>query len=142
MPAGPVLDHLREPVDPTERAVIERYVAAFEAADVPGLGRLLADDVALEMPPVALWLHGREHYEEFMSRVFGMRGTGWRLVPVEVNGGAGLAAYAPDPASGAGVVRAHSVQALEVRDGLVRRSVAFVDPSLFRLFALPAERTA
>jgi hypothetical protein len=41
-----------------ERAVIERYLTAFEAADVPGLTRLLADDVILEMPPVALWLAG------------------------------------------------------------------------------------
>ena len=68
--AGPVLEELREPADPTERAVVERYLTAFEAADVPGLTRLLADDVVLEMPPVALWLAGSAHYREFMERVF------------------------------------------------------------------------
>ncbi|GAA0449210.1 hypothetical protein Ade02nite_58120 [Paractinoplanes deccanensis] len=44
--AGPVLDEVREPADPGERAAVERYAAAFEAADVPALTRLLADDVA------------------------------------------------------------------------------------------------
>ena len=97
---------------PTEHAVIERYVTAFEAADVPGLTRLLAADVVLEMPPVALWLAGRAHYREFMERVFTMRGTGWRLLPVRANGSSALAAYAPDPDTEE--LRAHSLQVFEV----------------------------
>ena len=40
-----------EPDDPEVRAVIERYVQAFEAADVPVLVRLLADEAVLDMPP-------------------------------------------------------------------------------------------
>ena len=32
---------------------------AFEAADVPGLVRLLTDDAIIEMPPVPLWYRGR-----------------------------------------------------------------------------------
>lgn len=133
--AGPVLDELREPADPGERAVVERYLAAFEAADVPALTRLLADDVVLEMPPVALWFAGRAHYGRFMERVFAMRGTGWRLVPVPANGGTGLAAYAPDPANGR--VRAHSLQVFAVAGGLIEQSVTFVDPAVFGLFDLP-----
>jgi RNA polymerase sigma-70 factor (ECF subfamily) len=134
--AGPVLDELREPGDRHERAVVERYLAAFEAADVPALARLLADDVALEMPPVALWLTGRSHYCEFIERVFAMRGTGWRLLPVPANGGTALAAYAPDPATGA--LQAHSLQVFTVAGGLIRCCVAFVDPALFGRFGLPA----
>ncbi len=134
--AGPVLEELREPADPTERVVVERYLAAFEAADVPGLTRLLADDVVLEMPPVALWLAGREHYREFMERVFAMRGPGWRLLPVQANGSVALATYAPDPATGG--VRAHSLQVFDAAGGRVRRCVTFADPAVFGLFALPA----
>src|SRR5579859_3948455 len=66
-----------EPGDPAVRAVIDRYVQAFEAADVPALVRLLADDAVLEMPPVPLWYRGRHEYGLFMQRVFGMRGPGW-----------------------------------------------------------------
>ncbi len=134
--AGPALDELREPADPDGRAVVARYLAAFEAADVPGLTRLLADDVVLEMPPVPLWLVGRAHYREFMEQVFAMRGTGWRLVPVQANGSPALATYAPDPATGG--AWAHSLQVFAVTGGLIRYCVTFADPSVFGLFGLPA----
>ncbi|MEU7873719.1 sigma-70 family RNA polymerase sigma factor [Dactylosporangium sp. NPDC049140] len=134
--AAPACEDLRDPADPGERAVVERYLAAFEAADVPGLTKLLADDVIMEMPPVDLWLRGREHYGTFMERVFAMRGPGWRLRPVAANGGPALAAYAPDPAGGG--VRAHSLQVLTVRGGLVRYNVTFADPSVFTAFGLPS----
>jgi RNA polymerase sigma-70 factor (ECF subfamily) len=132
--AGPVLDDLHESTDPTERHVIDQYVSAFEAADVPRLTELLAADVTLEMPPVNLWLRGRSHYGEFMDRVFDMRGPGWRLVPVAANGSTALAAYAPDP-DGSGV-RRHSLQTFVVADGRIRSSISFVDPTLFGHFDL------
>ena len=134
--AGPALDELSEPTDPADSAVVDRYLVAFEAADVAAMTRLLADDVALEMPPVALWLAGRAHYREFMERVFAMRGPGWRLLVVQANGSPALAAYSPDPDRGG--VRPHSLQLFEVRDGLIQRCVTFVDSTAFDLFALPA----
>jgi RNA polymerase sigma-70 factor, ECF subfamily len=134
--AGPALDELREPADPTERAVVDRYLAAFEAADVPGLTRLLSDDVVMEMPPVDLWLAGRGHYREFMERVFAMRGPGWRLFPVQANGSTALAAFAPDATTGGH--RPHSLQVFEVTDGVIRRCVTFADPAVLDLFALPS----
>jgi RNA polymerase sigma-70 factor (ECF subfamily) len=133
--AGPVLEELREPADPTERAVVERYLAAFEAADVPGLTRLLADDVIMEMPPVDLWLAGSSHYRAFMERVFARRGPGWRLFLVHANGSVALAAFAPDPTTRG--LRAHSLQVFTVTDGLVRRCVTFADPAVLDLFTLP-----
>ncbi|GIE82114.1 RNA polymerase sigma factor [Actinoplanes philippinensis] len=139
--AGPLLDEMREPADPGERATVERYLAAFEAADVPGLTRLLAEDVALEMPPVPLWLTGRAHYGTFLDGVFGRRGTGWRMWPVPANGATALAAYAPDPARG-DLLRAHSLQVFTVAGGLVTRCVTFVEPARFAHFGLPATRPA
>jgi len=138
--AGPALEQLREPADPDERAVVERYLAAFEAGDVPGMAKLLADDVRMEMPPVALWLHGRADYIAFMERVFIMRGTGWRLLPVAANGSASLAAYGPDPTTGG--VRAHSVLVFTVTGGLIRHNVTFSDPSMFSRFGLPGSLPA
>jgi RNA polymerase sigma-70 factor, ECF subfamily len=140
--AGTAVDQLREPSDPVERAVVERYMAAFEAADVGGLTRLLADDVVLEMPPVNLWFEGRAHFRQFMERVFGMRGPGWRLVPVRANGGAAFVAYAPDPESRADGVRAHSVQTFVVENGLIRHCVTFVDPRYVEWFGLPLLATS
>ncbi len=132
--AGPALEQLREPTDPAHRAVVEKYLLAFEAADVARLTRLLADDVALEMPPVNLWLSGRENYRQFIDRVFSMRGEGWRMVPVQANGATALAAFAPDPESPSGV-RPHSLQIFEVSRGRIQRCVSFIDPATAERFA-------
>nr|WP_221381887.1 sigma-70 family RNA polymerase sigma factor [Actinoplanes polyasparticus] len=116
---------LGDPADAVQQRAGLRlaFVAALQLLPA----RQRAEDVELEMPPVNLWLAGRDHYAEFLRRVFEMRGTGWRLRPVRANGGPALAAYTP---SGA-----HSIQLFAVRDGLIRSCVTFVDPELFRLFA-------
>jgi RNA polymerase sigma-70 factor (ECF subfamily) len=86
-----------EPDDPEVRAVVQRYVRAVEAADVPALVRLLTDAAVLEMPPVPLWYRGSHEYGLFMDRVFQMRGTGWRMRQLIANRQPALAAYAPEP---------------------------------------------
>ena len=79
--AAPQEGALREPDDRTVRETIDRYIRAFEAADVDTLVTLLTDDAVLEMPPVPLWFAGRADYGRFIARVFAMRGGGWRMVP-------------------------------------------------------------
>jgi RNA polymerase sigma-70 factor (ECF subfamily) len=103
-----------EPDDPEVRAVIQRYLRAFEAADVPALVRLLTDEAILEMPPVPLWYRGSRDYGLFMERVFQTRGTGWRIRHLTANGQPALAAYAPEPGSGH---RLHTLQVFTVRGG-------------------------
>ena len=128
---------LAEPDDPRTRAVVRDYVRAFEAADVPALVRLLADDAVLEMPPVPLWYQGSRHYGLFMDRVFEMRGPGWVVHGLTANGQPALAAYAPE--RGGGAHRAHSLQVLTVVDGQVTSNVTFADPGVFDAFGLPRE---
>jgi hypothetical protein len=70
---------ISEPDDPEVRSVIERYVRAFEAADIPALVQLLAADAVLEMPPVPLWYRGSRDYGLFVRRVFDRRGPGWAM---------------------------------------------------------------
>jgi RNA polymerase sigma-70 factor (ECF subfamily) len=123
-----------EPDDPEVRTVIERYVRAFEAADVPALVQLLADDAVLEMPPVPLWYRGSKDYGLFMHRVFDMRGPGWAMRRLTANGQPALAAYALDPGGGH---RLHTLQVFTVTGGRVTRNVAFADPGVFGLFDLP-----
>jgi RNA polymerase sigma-70 factor (ECF subfamily) len=60
------VDEVSEPNDPEVLAAIDRYLRAFEAADVPALVRLVADDAVLEMPPVPLWYRGSGDYGRFM----------------------------------------------------------------------------
>ena len=122
------------PADPQAAAVIERYLAAFEAADVDGLVRLLTDDVAMEMPPVPLWYRGRPDYSRFMDRVFRLRGTPFRTRPLTANGQAAFAAYAPETGGGH---RLHTLQVLTVRGDRIARNVVFADPAVLALFGLP-----
>jgi len=125
-----------EPDDPAVRAVIDRYVRAFEAADVPALVGLLTDEAVMEMPPVPLWYRGRRDYGLFMRRVFEMRGPGWAVRQLTANGQPALAAYAPQPGGGLG---AHSLQVVTVTGGLVARNVVFADPRVFEAFDLPGQ---
>jgi RNA polymerase sigma-70 factor (ECF subfamily) len=130
------LDEVPEPDDPEVRAVVDRYVAAFQAADVPGLVRLLTDQVVLEMPPVPLWFRGSDRYGRFIERVFEMRGPGWLMTRLTANGQPALAAYNPQPGGGH---RLHTLQVLTVTGGLVGRNVVFADPAVFATFDLPTE---
>jgi RNA polymerase sigma-70 factor, ECF subfamily len=131
--AAPQEDTLRAPGDPATGDTVERYIRAFEAADVNALVALLTDDAVLEMPPVPLWYRGRAGYGEFIARVFRMRGAGWRMIPVGANGQPALAAYCPGDT---GALHLHSLQVLSVTDLGVARNVVFADPRAFRSFGL------
>ena len=128
------IGEVAEPDDAGAREVIERYMRAFEAADVSALVGLVTDDVVLEMPPVPLWFRGRRDYGLFMRRVFEMRGTGWTLRSLTASGQPALAAYAPD--SG-GDQRLHSLQVFTVIGGLVSRNIVFADLRISATFDLP-----
>jgi RNA polymerase sigma-70 factor (ECF subfamily) len=130
---------VNEPDDPGVRAVIGRYVRAFEAADVPALVRLLTDEAVLEMPPVPLWYRGSRDYGLFMHRVFEMRGPGWGIRQLTANGEPALAAYAPEPGGGH---RLHTLQVFTVTGGRVARNVVFADPAVFEAFDLPGQISA
>ncbi|GAB3414015.1 sigma-70 family RNA polymerase sigma factor [Flindersiella endophytica] len=131
------LDSVPEPSDPDVRAVVQRYLRAFEAADVPALVDLLTADAVLEMPPVPLWYQGARDYGRFMDRVFELRGTGWRVLELTANGQPALAAYAPAP--GGGGYRLHTLQVLTVTGGRVAHNVVFADPAVFPAFELAPE---
>jgi RNA polymerase sigma-70 factor (ECF subfamily) len=131
--AAPQQDALREPDDRAVRETVERYIRAFEAADVDALVALLTDDAVLEMPPVPLWYAGREDYGRFIARVFAMRGGGWKMLPFSANGQPALAAYCPDDS---GTLRLHTLQVLTVGTEGIERNVVFQDPDVFRAFEL------
>jgi RNA polymerase sigma-70 factor (ECF subfamily) len=128
------LGTVREPDEPGARAVVQRYMRAFEAADVPALVRLLADDAVLEMPPVPLWYRGSRDYGLFLDRVFAMRGAGWTTRELTANGQPALVAYAPEPGGGYWL---HTLQVFTVAGGRVTRNVVFADPRVFDAFDLP-----
>jgi RNA polymerase sigma-70 factor, ECF subfamily len=135
--AAPSESALRTPDDQEVRRKVERYIQAFEAADVDTLVTLLTDDAVLEMPPVPLWYAGRVHYGRFIARVFAMRGSGWRMIPAGANGQPAVAAYCPDDT---GTLRLHTLQVLTVTAAGISHNVVFQDPGIHVLPARPGPR--
>lgn len=125
-------EHLGEPSSAQQRAVIDRYMAAFERADVAELKRLLTADVLMEMPPVLNWFTGPDAYGQFMDWVFAANGTDWRLVPVAANGQPGFAAY-----NRAGEhYQLHTLQVFTVTAAGISRNSVFQDAGVFASFGL------
>jgi RNA polymerase sigma-70 factor, ECF subfamily len=127
-------DQIDEPSDPDRRALIDRYVTAFENADVVALERLLTDDAVLEMPPVLNWFVGREAYGRFIAHLFAMRGSDWRMVPTAANGQPAVAAYLRGRN---GAYHVHTLQVFTVTESGISHNVVFQDSSLFATFRLP-----
>ncbi len=129
-------ERLSEPSAAEQRAWVDRYMKAFEQADVEGLKRLLTEDVLMEMPPMLNWFTGRDNYGLFMEWVFGAAGTDWRLRAVTANGGQpGFAAY---QRVGDGY-RLHTLQVFTVTAEGISRNSVFQDPEVFAAFGLPTE---
>ncbi|WP_345434101.1 sigma-70 family RNA polymerase sigma factor [Actinoallomurus vinaceus] len=127
-------DEISEPTDRRDRALVDRYVAAFENADLAALERLLTDDAILEMPPFRNWYAGKSDYVRFIARCFALRGIGWRMFPVSANGQPAVAAYTPGED---GLHHLHTLQVFTVTDAGIERTTVFQDPEVFALFRLP-----
>ncbi len=137
--AGPALDELGEPTEPELRDVLDRYMSAFEHADVDALAQLLRADVELEMPPIPTWFTGRDAVCAFLARVVLHTPGQWRLAPTRANGAPAFAMYrrAPD-----GSFQAHGLDVLSLTAGRISRIVAFNDATLVAKFGLPEAFTA
>ncbi|MFI5716145.1 RNA polymerase subunit sigma-70 [Nocardia sp. NPDC051750] len=136
---APEEQELTEPAEPDVRALLSRYMEAFEDNDMSALVRVLHTDIALEMPPFAAWFRGRGPVTRFVGAHI-LDGSGrLRMVATAANGQPAAAAYR----RGAdGVYRAHAIHVLGVVEGAVSRIVAFLEPGLFQRFGLPGVHAA
>jgi RNA polymerase sigma-70 factor (ECF subfamily) len=122
-------------LDAEARALLERYVAAFEAYDIDALTELLHEDAIQSMPPYDLWLRGRaDIFTWWFGPGIGCKGS--KLVPARsANGLPAWGQYKPDPGGG---YAPWALQVLEVSDGRVAELTFFLDTkTLFPLFGLP-----
>ncbi|MEV5746258.1 sigma-70 family RNA polymerase sigma factor [Actinoallomurus sp. NPDC052308] len=120
-------------LDGEQRALLSRYISAFERFDITALVGLLHDDATLSMPPYGLWLRGAPAVAAWLRAGEALCRDG-ALVPVEVNGGVGVAQYRRD-AGGSGL-RAFALQVVETSAGRIDGLHVFLLPELFPLFGL------
>jgi len=128
---------LAEPstLDDETHALLERYVSAFEEYDIDRLTELLHEDAVQSMPPISLWLQGRDDiFTWWLGPGIGCKGS--KLVPVGlVNGMPAWGQFKPAPDGG---YEPWSIIVPEVSDGRIVELTFFLDtPRLFPLFGLP-----
>ena len=83
--AADIAADVHKPLDDEQKALLARYVRAFEAYDLDALTTLLHEDATLSMPPLPLWLRGPDDVTAWMAGTgSGCRGS--RLVPVAASG--------------------------------------------------------
>jgi RNA polymerase sigma-70 factor (ECF subfamily) len=131
---APVEETMREPSEPDTRAVVDRYLAAFENADLVELRQVLLDTVALEMPPTPTWFAGGDTVVSFLaSRVLTAPGR-IRMISTRANGQPAAVEYV---LGDDGRFHAAAVHVLDIAEDKVARIVVFFDKPLLELFGLP-----
>jgi RNA polymerase sigma-70 factor (ECF subfamily) len=118
------------------RALLARYVDAFERYDMDALTSLIQEDATQSMPPFDLWLRGRDDILTWwVGPGAGCRGS--RVVPtMAANGSPAFGQYKPSP-TGDGY-EPWALQVLEMAEGRIVEFTFFLDTDkVFPLFGLP-----
>jgi RNA polymerase sigma-70 factor (ECF subfamily) len=117
-----------------QRALVARYVDAFERYDMDSLTSLLQEDATWNMPPYELWLQThRDIVRWCLGPGIGCRGS--RLIPTMANGSPAFGQYKPAPEGG---WEPWSLQVLELSGDRIGGITFFLDtPAFFPLFGLP-----
>jgi RNA polymerase sigma-70 factor (ECF subfamily) len=129
------------PADAATEARLERYVRAWETADVEGLVALLAEEATFSMPPSPSWYQGRIAIHQLLAHAIMIHGAGqWRLIPTAANAQPAFGLYE----RGAGGTGYHpfALQVLTFDGPALSEITNFVEPALLPVFGLPAELQA
>jgi RNA polymerase sigma-70 factor (ECF subfamily) len=122
-------------LDEADRALLARYVTAFEQYDIEALTSLIQEDATQSMPPFDMWLRGRD---DILAWWFGpgIGCQGSRVIPtVAANGSPAFGQYKPSPDGGH---EPWALQVLELEAGRIVEFSFFLDTAaLFPLFGLP-----
>jgi RNA polymerase sigma-70 factor, ECF subfamily len=127
--------------EPRVQEFLERYVRAWQLADIDGFVQLIAEDIQFSMPPLTAWFEGREAVAVFIENVVfaPARPHGVRLRAGRCNGQPAFATYEPDRQ---GRLAASGLQVLQlvIVDGqpLITALVSYRDPALAIRCGLPA----
>jgi RNA polymerase sigma-70 factor (ECF subfamily) len=125
--------------DPRVRDLLDRYIRAWQMADIGAFVQLIADDVRFTMPPMHEWFEGHEAVAFVDQVVFApARPAGIALRLGWCNTQPAFATYQPEN----GRLVASGLQVLELADAegrtVVRTIVSYRDPGLVARCGLPS----
>jgi len=128
---------LRSLDDERLRKLVDKFVDAWERADVDAVVSMLASDAAISMPPLPSWYQGREAVAAFLASWPLRKGSRWHLVPIRANGQLAFGEYAFD--EDRETFTAHCLTVLTMDGEQIAEINAFLDPELLSRFGLPDE---
>jgi RNA polymerase sigma-70 factor (ECF subfamily) len=132
--AAPSEDDVVEPEAPDQRDLLDRYVAAFEAKDIPAIVELFTKDAVWEMPPFTAWYQGAEDIGRLVDTQCPAEGPGdMRLIPTRANSQPAFGLYMRDGAA----YRPFNLPVLTLSPSGVTHVASFFDLRLFATFGLP-----
>jgi RNA polymerase sigma-70 factor (ECF subfamily) len=126
---------LRSLGDDEMRELVQNYVEVWEQGDVDALVAMLADDVAISMPPTATWFRGRDIVVDFLASRPLSGALRWRGIPVTANGQIGVGFYVWRDEEQA--FMPHGVNVITVEGEKITDIVAFIDAKTIEVFGLP-----
>jgi RNA polymerase sigma-70 factor, ECF subfamily len=128
---APAADQIAEPTESQARALLDRYITAFENADATALERLLLEDATIEATPMRTWFAGRKTCAPFLrDHVLESPGD-WRMLATSANGQPAAVAFIRDQH---GDYHPYGVCVLTVTGEGIRQIRSFADPGLVTLF--------
>jgi RNA polymerase sigma-70 factor (ECF subfamily) len=116
------------------RAIADRFIAAWESADVDAVKAMLTEDALFAMPPHPTWFTGREAIAEFLGR-FPLRpgAPSERILPTRANGQLSFGHYRLKE----GRFEPHALIVLTLRSHEIAEFTVFLTPEPFARFGLP-----
>jgi RNA polymerase sigma-70 factor (ECF subfamily) len=127
-------DEVAVPTETEQRELLDRFVAAFEAKDIPALVDIFTKDATWEMPPFAGWYEGPETIARLIDTRCPAQGPGdMKLVPTRANGQYAFGLYMRD----GDTYRPFNLPVLTLTPQGVSHVSSFFDLRLFATFGLP-----
>lgn len=131
----PELDDMVEPDSAEARAILDRYIAAFESADIEALEHLLRRDASLEVTGTKTWFDGKATCAAFLSRqVLGEPGE-YRMFRTLANRQPAAVTYRREAD---GVHRGFAIAVLATDGSHITGITVFTDTQLIKRFGFPA----
>jgi RNA polymerase sigma-70 factor (ECF subfamily) len=121
---------------PRLQTLLDRYVALWEQADIPGLVALLREDAWFTMPPIPAWFQGRAAIATFFRTTVFTFPEKWRLLPTRANTSPAFGLYRWE--ASVGVYQLFGLLVLGMVGEQIASTVAFLELSSLSPFALPS----
>jgi RNA polymerase sigma-70 factor, ECF subfamily len=126
---------LRSLGDARVREIVERYIDAWQRADVDALVSMLADDAIVAMPPRPAWFRGVGAARAFFPLRPFAAGRRYRALPARANGQAAVVSYLWPPRQAGGQPALHLLT-LDA-EGQIAALTAFVAAEMLEHLGLP-----